>query len=194
MAAPSTLLPRARRFAGSISCVLTVALVSSGCAAFGDSGMGSGFRAPGAMTRANVDLSRPELQQFAVANTMTDLERDVRIETGGEVEHEKVTPALFWTGIIVGTVAAAGAIGFGVGGYVTRGQLQDGYETSMTEAERDTLVTRGERFNTLAATGAALAVIGYALAIVTYAVDWNRCGPLVRKHEKRNARRGCDAL
>jgi hypothetical protein len=158
------------------------ALVSTGCAGLGGaSGPGAGVGAG----VAAVDLDRPEMRQFAVAN-MTELERDVRIETGDR-KYEGLTPALFWTGITVGTATTAGAIVFGVLGFTTKKQLNSGYEgDGLTLDERDRLVSKGEGYNTAAVALTTVAVISYALAIVTYGVDWNRCGPLVRKSKKRH--------
>lgn len=132
---------------------------------------------------AAVDLDQPQMRQFAVAS-MTDMERDVRLETSDR-KGEKLTPALFWTGITLGTVGAVGGVAFGVMGFVTKREIADGYEAGMTLDERDTLSSRGTTFNTLAVAMTTLSVLGYALAIVTYGVDWNRCGPLVVKKQKR---------
>lgn len=130
-----------------------------------------------------VDLEQPQMQQFAVA-AMTDLERDVRIESSDR-KREKLTPVLFWSGIAVGTAASVGAIAFGVLGFVTKGKLASGYEDGgMTVDERDQLVNRGEAYNTTAVVMTSVAVISYALSIVTYGVDWNRCGPLVEKKRR----------
>ncbi|PRQ01194.1 hypothetical protein [Enhygromyxa salina] len=149
-------------------------LVASGCA---------GLVSPGGAGLHAVDLDRPEMQQFSVAS-MTQLERDVRIETGDR-DRPKLTPALFWTGIIVGTAGAVGSVSFGVAGFVTKNQLKTGYQDDgLTVEDRDALVNRGEAFNTAAMATAAAAVLGYALSIVTYGVDWNRCGPLVHKRRR----------
>ncbi|PRQ03864.1 hypothetical protein ENSA5_12330 [Enhygromyxa salina] len=144
-------------------------LVGSGCA-----GLGS----PTSSTAHLIDLDQPQLRQFAVAST-TDFERDVRLETG---ERKKLTPALFGVGVVAGTIGAVGGVAFGVAGFVTRNQLNNGYGVDGLDLdERDRLVSRGEAFNTAALSLTALAVVGYALALVTYGVDWNRCGPLAPK-------------
>lgn len=154
--------------------VTAVALLVSGCA---------GITAPG--TSSHVDLDAPTMRQFAAAN-MTDLERDVRLETGARDNKKPVTPALFWSGISVGTIGAVGGIAFGVAGFLTKNELNDAYYdgTGLTVAEQERLVKNGELYNNLAITFSALAVLGYALAIVTYGVDWNRCGPLVEKKRR----------
>jgi len=162
----------------SLALALTAALVSTGCA-------GLTTARTDAVALSAIDLDRPEMRQFAVAST-TDLERDVRIETSGDKRRrEKLTPALFWTGIVLGAAGTAGSIGFGVAGSVTRNQLSDGYGgDGLTVDDRDALVSRGEGFDSAAIGFAAAAVIGFALSIVTYGVDWNRCGPLVRKRRR----------
>jgi hypothetical protein len=152
-------------------------LVASGCA---------GLVTPGGAGLRMVDLDRPEMQQFPVAG-MTQLEIDARIETGKR-ERPKLTPALFWTGLTVGTIGAVGAVSFGVAGFVTKNQLNSGYaDGGMTIEQRDALVTRGDTYNTATMAMTAAAVLGYALAIVTYGVDWNRCGPLVHKARRCKA-------
>jgi hypothetical protein len=114
---------------------------------------------------------------------MTEYERDVRIETDGGTDIAKVTPPLFWTGIVVGTVGAVGAIGFGTAGYLTKRELNDGInDDGLTLERKDELSSRGDLYNTLAITGVAVGVVGYALALVAYGVDWNNCGPLVSAH------------
>lgn len=167
------------RAALALSAALSCAsLTSTGCASWtvgADTGL---YEA--------VDLDRPEMRQFAVA-TMTDMERDVRLDTGGEAKNEKLTPALFWTGIIAGTVGAVGGIGFGAAGYASKQQLNKGYESGgLSVEDRDGLVSRGEAFNASAIAFTTLAVLGYSLAVVAYGVDWNRCGPLV--HKKRRCK------
>jgi hypothetical protein len=158
----------------SFAAALTAgALALSGCA---------GLVAPVEMHY--VDLDSPAMRQFPVA-AMTDMERDVRLETGTR-RNEGLTPPLFWTGIGVGTLGAVGGITFGVMGFITDRQLDNGYYdgNGMTVAERDRMVRNGELYNGLAIGMTALSVLGYALAIVTYGVDWNRCGPLVEKKRR----------
>jgi hypothetical protein len=152
-----------------------VTLASSGCVGLGQTSTS---------TAAFVDIDRPELRGFAVAS-MTDMERDVRLETGTR-KRENITPPLFWTGIAVGSIATAGAVTFGVLGFTTKRDLQSGYEgDGLTVDERDDLVSRGQTFNSLTVAMTTIAVLGYALALVTYGVDWNTCGPLARKREAR---------
>lgn len=158
----------------SISAAVTAgALLVSGCA---------GLTSPVAVN--HVDLDAPSMRQFAVAN-MTDMERDVRLETGTR-DNEKLTPTLFWSGIGIGTLGAVGGITFGVMGFMTKNQLNDAYNqgSGLTVDERDRMVKQGELYNGLALGLTALSVLGYALAIVTYGVDWNRCGPLVEKKRR----------
>lgn len=173
-------MTRRRSMSASLLAGLTAStLVTSGCAGLGLATSGSSASAGLGL----VDLDRPEMRQFAVAS-MTDMERDVRLETsdrGGE----KLTPALFWTGIGLGTLGAVGGVAFGVAGYVTKRQVTDGYAAGTTLEERDALVSRGEALNGVSIAMTTVAVFAYALAIVTYGVDWNRCGPLVAKSKRR---------
>lgn len=168
------------RSLSSISAVITAfVLAATGCAGLSSPGL-----SPGAS--GHVDLDSPSMRQFSVAQ-MTTIERDVRLETGErEPKRRKATPAVFWSGIGVGTVGAIGGVAFGVAGFMAKNQINAGYEpgSSLTLAERDRLARNGEKYNTLAISFTALAVIGYALAIVTYGVDWNRCGPLAEKRRR----------
>lgn len=175
--------PMTRPLRASLAALTATTLAATGCV---------GMLGPSSpATMHAVDLDSPQLRPFAVAS-MTDLERDVRIETGGRDYDPKLTPALFWTGLIVGSVGAVGAIGFGVAGFATKNTLANGYEggDGLTTADRDEFVSRGEAFNTTAIVMTATAVLGYALALVAYGVDWNRCGPLVRKTKIRH----CDVV
>ena len=164
-----------RSVTASLLAGLTATTLAIGGCAGQNMGPSAGF--------ALIDLERPEMQQFPIAS-MTDMERDVRLETSDR-RHAKLTPALFWTGITVGTAGAAAGIAFGVMGYITKRELTDAYQTGLTIQERDDLLARGKTMNSLTIAMTAVSVIGYALAIVTYGVDWNRCGPLVLKNEKR---------
>ncbi|EDM77063.1 hypothetical protein PPSIR1_19509 [Plesiocystis pacifica SIR-1] len=175
-----------------MSCLLSAALVSMASTSGGCALLGEGASAG---TATAVDLDAPVLDGFAVAS-MTDLERDVRIETG-KPDRKPVTPITFWTGIGLGAAMSAASIGFGVAGYVAKNDLADAYagDASLTEEQRDDLVSRGEAYNTTAATTAAFAAMGFAMALVSYAVDWNRCGPLVsgKRTDKKHNRR-CDIV
>lgn len=172
MTAASRRILSSRTFAAAVT---AGAVMISGCA---------GLTAPVEVNY--VDLDSPSMRHFPAA-AMTDMERDVRVETGTRRNRSgALTPPLFWTGISVGTLGAVGGVAFGVLGFVTKNQLNDAYYdgSGMTVADRDQLVKRGELYNGLAIGMTALSVLGYALAIVTYGVDWNRCGPLVEKKRR----------
>jgi hypothetical protein len=168
------MLAASRSLSRSFASVTAVALLVSGCA---------GITQPGASS--HVDLDSPAMRSFAVAS-MTELERDVRLETGTRENKKPITPPLFWSGIGLGTLGAVGGIAFGVTGFVTKNQLNDSYTngSGLTVDEQARLIRNGELYNTLAISFSALSVLGYALAIVTYGVDWNRCGPLVEKKRR----------
>lgn len=164
---------------------LTAVLVAGSLVTTGCAGLLGPSPSAQVGTGVAVDLTRPEMRDFHVASAMTEVERDGRIDAGGQPERKPVTPALFWTGIGIGSVASAAAIGFGVAGFVTKNQLADGYsEDGLTEGERDDLVARGEAMNALTITAVSVAVLGFGLSVISAGVDWNRCGPLATKKRR----------
>lgn len=133
----------------------------------------------------------------------TELEREALLDAlpaaapegsdeGDSADQKKLTPALFWTGIIVGSVGTAVSVGSGIAGEVAERRLNDGYSEGISRDRRDRLSTAGDRANTLSIAGAVLGVVGFTTAIVVYGVDWNRCGPVLRA--KGRERRGCEAF
>lgn len=89
---------------------------------------------------------------------------------------------LFWGGIATTAFGGALFLATGIGGRVTQGQLQNRYEDAdLTYADEDKLRKRGDVFNALAVTGAALALVGGVLAIVTYGVDHGKCGTIAKR-------------
>ena len=95
----------------------------------------------------------------------------------------KVSPAVFWTGIIVGLVGTAALIGFGIDGRLTEAKIEKGYDEGFTRQERDDLETRGDRANTLAGVSAGLGVAGFSMAVIMAGIDYSRCGPLSKRRK-----------
>jgi hypothetical protein len=99
--------------------------------------------------------------------------------------HQRTRTGFFWAGIVLATIGAAGTIGFGVAGYATRRQLDDGYENNdITRKRADTLSDRGEILNALAITSAAVGLAGLVAAVAAYGADYTHCGALARKYRK----------
>lgn len=96
---------------------------------------------------------------------------------------ERVSPAVFWTGMIVGFVGTATLIGFGIDGRLTEAKIEKGYDEGFTRQERDDLEDRGARANTLAGVGAGLGVAGFSMALIMAGIDYSRCGPLSKKRK-----------
>jgi hypothetical protein len=97
----------------------------------------------------------------------------------------KVTPALMWTGVVLGVVGGAMALGFGAASYTADRKLTDGYAgDGLTVAEEDRLRDRGSTYDKVAAAGGGLGVLGLGLASVTFTVDYIRCGSLAPKRRK----------
>lgn len=102
-------------------------------------------------------------------------ERDARLD--------KVSPALFWTGMVVGLVGSVAAISFMVDGQVTESKIEKGYDDGFTRAERDRLQDRGDLDNTLSKVGASVGVAGFSLALIMAGIDYARCGPVTRRRK-----------
>lgn len=154
------------------SIVVALALIGSGCASLG----------PQAVA---VDISRPELQSFGTVRSLTALERDARLETSSPEREREPTVPVFWSGIAIGTLGTIGMTGFGIAGGVAKNRLNDIYDDGgATQDERDRIRDRGDLWNTLTITSAALMVIGFAASAISYTIDWNRCGPLAENKRR----------
>jgi hypothetical protein len=92
--------------------------------------------------------------------------------------------ALFITGVVASSLGGAMAIGFGAAGQITENQLDDGYSDGLTRSEESDLRDRGEAFNTVAITGAALAVVGIAVTAIVLGIDHRKCGNLMKKRRQ----------
>jgi hypothetical protein len=102
----------------------------------------------------------------------------------------KATPALMWTGVVLGVVGGAMTLGFGAASYVADRKLTDGYGgEGLTVAEEDRLRDRGSAYAKVAAAGGGIGLLGLGLASVTFAVDYIRCGSLAPKRRTCAARR-----
>jgi|GEM_PF-4715205 len=97
---------------------------------------------------------------------------------------DKVTPALFWTGIALGIVGVVGVTTFVSLGVTTSREIDQGYSGGLTHMEFDDLEDRGALYNTLAKAAAGIGAIGFATSLIVYAVDWTRCGPLAPKRRR----------
>lgn len=101
----------------------------------------------------------------------------------------KASPALFWTGIAVGSLGGAFLLGGGITGSVTQRQVRGSYDDGATKADIDRLVARGEISNDFVIAGSVLALAGYALAVVVAGIDEKRCGSVLRKARRRECER-----
>ena len=104
-------------------------------------------------------------------------------DVDSEAKIDKATPALFWTGIIVGLVGGAVLIATGIDGRATVNKIEDGYDDGFTRQERDDLEKRGARDNTLSKVAGGTAVVGFSLATIMAGIDYSRCGPLTKKRK-----------
>lgn len=151
----------------------SLAMALSGCAALG----------PSSASLASARAPSPHTLALIGAPT-SSTEREARLAANDdEPLNPKAVRAAFWGGVITGSVGTAMTLGFGTAGAVAANRLDDGYSEGLTYDERDKLVSRGEAYNALAITGAALMVTGLTVAAITYAIDATRCGPLRQKRE-----------
>lgn len=92
--------------------------------------------------------------------------------------------ALFITGVVASALGGAMAVGLGAAGQITENQLDDGYNEGISRSEESDLQDRGEAFNTVAITGAALAVVGIGLTAIVLGIDHRKCGTLIKKRRE----------
>jgi len=155
---------------------------ASGCASLGSGGFAFGPQPrPAAQVldpRLGLDVSVPSNSMEREATLAANQPRD----DGGQ---KKVTPALFWTGIILGSVGAAGLIGGGVTGAITEEQIRNGDADGWTRQERQDKIRQGEMANTITIVGAVLTILGYGTATVVAGIDYTRCGPVISKKRER---------
>lgn len=133
---------------------------------------------------------------FAVATTQTRFETETRAARSGDAdpsadeEPRRVSPALFWTGVVLGTVGAI-TLGTGVGlGVATASDIRDGDAAGQSRATREDLERRGEVSNDVAITGGVLTILGLGLAAAVAGIDYSRCGPVIGKKRRSE----CEAL
>ena len=181
MKRPSSAFVHALALAG-----LTPGLIASpACASFGThantpSSLGFGS------ANAQMGPSLPSADTLALMGPPTsETERDARIDaaSGDKPLNEKAIRGAFWGGVITGSFGGALSLGFGIAGASASNRLADDYAQGVSYADRDQRVSRGETYNALAVTGAALLVTGVAISAITYAIDATRCGPLRQKRE-----------
>jgi hypothetical protein len=167
---------------------LTIGL-GTGCAGIGASGIsgGTSVRAQfdprldfpvtrvAKATSGPEDGSEPAPRPEGPEPAADYAERDARLD--------KVSPALFWTGMVVGLVGSAAAIAFMVDGRVTESKVENGYDDGFTRAERDRLEDRGDLDNTLSKVSAGVGVAGFSLALIMAGIDYSRCGPVTKRRK-----------
>lgn len=154
--------------------VVFATVASTGCASIG----------PVEASRPRAATFDPRLD-FAVTRGDTALENEVRVSSRDDGEKKKeITPALFWTGVILGSIGTVGLAGFGGAAEFQEAQLRNGYEDGITSDRADGLVSRGETYNALAITSATVGVIGWTLAVIVAGIDYSRCGPMAPKSRK----------
>jgi hypothetical protein len=97
---------------------------------------------------------------------------------------------VFVGGVVASALGGAMAVGFGAAGQITENQLDDGYNDGLTRSEEADFRDRGEAFNTVAITGAALAVVGLGITAIVLGIDHHKCGDLIKRRRKECKERG----
>ncbi len=122
---------------------------------------------------------------LGIEQASADIEREARPADSGADERERsISPALFWTGVIVGTVGLATlAAGVGVG-VSSEKKIEEGDASGLSRADRNDLVDRGELGNRLAIGGGSVLFVGGSLATIITAVDYSRCGRMTSKKRR----------
>ncbi|MCR9161742.1 MAG: hypothetical protein ACE37F_36220 [Nannocystaceae bacterium] len=114
---------------------------------------------------------------------------DDDLDDGDDAQRKR--KGVFVAGVIASALGGAMAVGFGAAGQITEKRLDDGYREGLTRAEEADFRDRGEAFNTVAITGAALAVVGLGVTAIVLGIDHRKCGDLIkRRRQECKERRG----
>ncbi len=101
---------------------------------------------------------------------------------------KSITPALFWSGIIIGAIGTGATIGVAAAGYATERKIDNSFMDGISGEDHQTLVDRGKTLNKVSIATTAIALAGWFMALATYGYDYTHCGPLAPKKRK------CDEL
>lgn len=172
-------MPRTVPTPGRIIAALAAAVLASGCA-----------WTPAHTASPTVSASAGHGFGLAIEQR-SDFELDVAASEESSARADRpeksakpITPALFWTGVVVGGVGLATAItGVSLGTSSER-RIQDGEQSGISRAEREDLVQRGERGNVTAIVGGVLSFVGLGLTTGVVGVDYSRCGPIISKRRR----------
>ncbi|MGB1014350.1 MAG: hypothetical protein ACPG4T_09480 [Nannocystaceae bacterium] len=157
--------------------VVGLSLVASGCAVANTSfrpvtdARLQGIGNLGA--RTNFEL------QTAVASNAGSTGSDT--DDRGPKRKKSITPALFWSGIIIGAIGTGATIGVAAAGFATERKISNSFDDGISMADHQQLVDRGKTLNTISIVTTAVALAGWVMAIGTYGYDYTHCGPLAPK-------------
>jgi len=121
------------------------------------------------------------------ARTNFELQTAVASNTGapgddrGPKRKKSITPALFWSGIIIGAIGTGATIGVAAAGFATERRISNSFDDGISKADHQQLVDRGKALNTVSIVTTAVALAGWVMAIGTYGYDYTHCGPLAPK-------------
>lgn len=107
--------------------------------------------------------------------TKRDASKD-RVDTPKKQRRRKV---LYFLGLGSAGFGVLGVTGFGIGGRIVQGQLQNGYDDgTLTRDREDQLNTTGDVMNGVAIGSAVIGLAGVILSATMYGIDHARCGEL----------------
>lgn len=118
------------------------------------------------------------------ANSSDDDEPESRKRTSDE--RQRTRKALFWTGVALGAVGGAGALGTGIGGYAVQRRLDSRYDDGdLSRYDETRLNDAGDALNTTAIVSVAIGLVGLGMAAIVYGIDHAACGELARRKHRR---------
>ncbi len=94
---------------------------------------------------------------------------------------KSITPALFWSGIIIGAIGTGATIGVAAAGFATERKISNSFDDGISGADHDKLVDRGKALNKTSIVTTAIALTGWIMALATWGYDYTHCGPLAPK-------------
>lgn len=114
---------------------------------------------------------------------------DASDDLGDTDKAQRGRKAGFVAGVIATALGGGMAVGFGAAGQIAENQLDDAYREGVNRSDEAQLQDRGEAFNAVAITGAALTVVGLGVTAIILGIDHRECGELIKKRHRECRKR-----